>query len=116
MVGNNPVHGSPVRKTTDIAVVDEDVHLQLAREVIVVICGLFGVIAVDSIELHSSLTTPFHGLVEQFVLTHTPQNQFVSFFDEEFERVGGEGKFLANLRVLVSDDSPVEIKCDSPSY
>ena len=35
--------------------------------------------------------------------------------DEEFERIGGKGEFLANLGILVGDDSSVEINCDSHS-
>ena len=59
--GDHAIDGAPVGKTAYIAVVDEEVGLQLAREVGIVVGGLFRVVTIGGIERYATLTTPFEG-------------------------------------------------------
>ena len=63
---------TPVRKSAEVAIVYEYVNLQFPGEVWIVVCRLLGIVAVDGIELQSTLATPFYSLVQQFSLADTP--------------------------------------------
>ncbi len=65
---NHAVDGAPIGQTANIAVVDKQIDLQLAREVGIVIGGLLGVVAIDGVELESTLATPIDCLIEQLAL------------------------------------------------
>ncbi len=58
------VDDTPVGETSEVAVVDEDVDLELAGEVGVVVPGLLGVVAVDGVELEAAVSAPLNGVVE----------------------------------------------------
>ena len=58
---DHAIDGAPVGESTDVAVVDEEVGLQLAREVGIVVGGLFRVVTIGGIELYATLTAPFEG-------------------------------------------------------
>ena len=62
---DHAVDGAPVGEASEVAVVDEEVDLELATEVVVVGEGLLGIVAIDGIELNASLPTPIDGLVEE---------------------------------------------------
>ena len=68
-MGDHAIDGAPIGQTADVTVVDEEVGLELAGEVGIVVCGFLGIVAVDGIELHAALTTPLDGIVKQPALT-----------------------------------------------
>ena len=111
-VMDHTVDSAPVRKTTEVTVVDEHVYLQLAAEMVVVGEGLFGIVAVDGIELDAALTTPVDGFVEELTFAHRPQDELVALLNEHPQGLYGKGLFRAYLRITVLDDRSVEIYCD----
>ena len=113
--GDHAVDGAPVGESAYIAVVDEDIGLELAGEVGIVIGGLLGVVTVGCIELHTALTTPVDGVVEELTFPTGPEDEPVMVVDEHLERVDGEGALLANLGIAVLDDCSVKIDCDNHS-
>ena len=72
VVGNHAIDGAPVGKSTEVAVVDEDIGLQLSAEMLVVPYRLLGIVLVDSVKLNTTLAAPVDSLVQQFALTHRP--------------------------------------------
>ena len=110
-MGYHPVDGAPVGETTDVAVVDEEVGLQLAGEVGIVVCGLLGVVAVGCVELYAALAAPLEGLLQELALATGPEDKAMAILDEHLEGLGGEGAFLADLRVAVLNDCTVKIYC-----
>ena len=113
LAGDHPVDGAPVGQATEVAVVDEHVGLQLAREVGVVVGGLLRVVAVGSVELHAALTAPLEGILQEFALTAGPQHQTVVVLLQELQRLNGKGTFVAYLGVTVIDDRSVKINCNN---
>ena len=110
-MGDHAVDGAPVGEATDVTVVDEEVGLQLAGEVGIVVGGLLGVVAIGGIELYTTLTAPLEGLVEKLALATGPEDDAMAILDEHLEGLGGEGALLTDLRVAVLDDRPVKIYC-----
>lgn len=114
--GNHPIDGAPVGETTDITVIDEEVCLQLAGEVGIVISGLLGVVAVGGIELHTAFSTPLECRIQELALTTGPKDQTVTVGNEHLQRLSGEGALLADLGVFILDDRAVKINCDNHTY
>ena len=114
--GDHTVDGTPVGEATDVAVVDEEVCLQLAGEVGIVVGGLLGVVAVGGVEFHATLTTPLEGLVEEFTLATAPEDQAMTIGNEHLEGLNGEGALLADLGVFILDDRSVEINCNDHDF
>ena len=110
-MGDHAVDGAPVGESAYIAVVDEEVGLQLAGEVGIVVSGLLGVVAVGSVEFYTALTTPVNGGLQELALTTGPEDEAMAVLDEHLEGLGGEGALLTDLRVAVLDDRPVKIYC-----
>ena len=110
-MGDHAVDGAPVGESAYIAVVDEEVGLQLAGEVGIVVGGLLGVVAIGGIELDAALTTPLEGLVKKLALATGPEDQAMAILDEHLEGLGGERTLLTDLRIAVLDDRPVKIYC-----
>ena len=77
-MGDHPVDGAPVRETANVTVVDEEVGLEFAGEVGIVVGGLLGVVAVGGIELHATLPTPLQGLIEKLALATGPEDDAVT--------------------------------------
>ena len=115
-MGDHAVDGAPVGESAYIAVVDEEVGLQLAGEVGIVVGGLLGVVAIGGVELDAALTTPLEGLVKKLALATGPEDQAMAILDEHLQGVDGEGAFLANLGVFIFDDGPVEINSYCHNY
>lgn len=107
--GNHAVDGAPVRQTSDVTVIDEDVGFQLARECGVVVGGLLGIVTVGGIELYTALPTPVEGIVEEFALATGPEDQTMAICNEHLQGIDGERTLLANLGILVLDDGTIEI-------
>ena len=116
LVVHHAVDGAPVGEATEVAVIDEEVDLELAAEMVVVGERLLGVVAVDSIELDAPLAAPLDGFVEQLALADTPQDEFVVLGNEHAEGLDGKGQLLANLGIFVRDDCTVEINCNCHLY
>ena len=112
MLVDDAVDLTPVRQSADVAVVDEIIHFQLTREVVTLVEVVVGVVGVDGVKRHAALATPLNRLIQQFPLTHRPQNELVVLSQEHAERLGGKRYLLANLRVFVFDDGSVEINCN----
>ena len=110
--GDHTVDGAPVGEATDVAVVDEEVCLQLAGEVRVVVGGFLGVVAVGGVEFHAALTTPLEGLVKELALATAPEDQAMTISNEHLKGLNGEGALLTNLGVFVLDNRSVEINCN----
>ena len=110
-VGYHPVDGAPVGETANVTVVDEEVSLQLAGEVGIVVSGLLGVVAVGSVEFYAALTTPVNGGLQELALATGPEDEAMAILDEHLEGLGGEGALLTDLRVAVLDDCTVKIYC-----
>ena len=113
LAGDHPVDGAPVGQTTEVAVIDEHIGLQLAREVRIVVGGLLGVVAVGGIELHTALTAPLEGILQELALTAGPQHQTVVVLLQELQRLNGKGTFMAYLGVTVLNDRSVKVYCDN---
>ena len=75
---DHAIDGAPIGQATQIAVVDEHIDLQLTRKVLIALFGLLRIIAVDSIKLQPTFTTPLNSLVQQFALAHRPKNESVT--------------------------------------
>ena len=108
----HPVYRPPVGESSDVTVVDKEVNLQFAAEVVVVGERLFRIVAVDGIELYAAFTAPFHSLVEQFPLSYTPQDDLVTLCNEHSQGLHSKGFLLSDLRIAVLDNRPVEINCN----
>ena len=113
---DHAVDGAPVGEASEVAVVDEEVDLELATEVVVVSKGLLGIVAIDGIELNAALTTPIDGLVEELAFADRPQDELVTLGNEHAEGLNGEGDLGADLGVMVFDDCSVEINCNEHNY
>lgn len=105
------VNLSPVRESTDIAVINEIVGFQLAGEVVVVLKTLLWIVFVDSPELHASFFAPIHCLLQEMSFSDTPQDEAVVVSDEHFQCFDGERYLSAYLGIFVSDDGAIKIYC-----
>ena len=115
-MGDHAVDGAPVGETSDVSVVDEEVGLQLAGEVGIVVGGLLGVVAIGGIELYTTLTAPLEGLVEKLALATGPEDDAMAVGNEHLQRLNGEGALLTDLRVAVLDDRTVKIYCNDHEF
>ena len=106
------VDGAPVGQAAEVAVVDEEVGVELAAVGCRFARVLAGVVAVDGVEFEAALAAVFDGFVEEVALAHAPQDEQVAFGLQFFQGCDGEGDFLAYVGVFVLDDGPVEVYGD----
>ncbi len=111
LTGDHTVDGAPVREAADITVVDEEVGLEFSREVRIVISSFLGIVAVGSVELYTTLTTPVQSVVEQLALAAGPQHQAVVVVYEHLEGINGEGALRTNLGVPIFYYCSIKINC-----
>ena len=111
-MGYHPVDGAPIGETANVTVVDEEVGLEFATEMGIIFRGLLGIVAVGSVELHATLTTPLEGLLQELALTTGPENQTMAVGNEHLQRLNGEGDLCSDLRVTVLNNCTVKIYCD----
>ena len=109
------VDSAPVGQTPYVAVVDEEVRFQLARERLV-LPPLLRVVAVHGVELHAPLPAQLHRLVQQCTLPHAPQYQLVAVAYQHTQCLCGERQLPADGRVFVLHDSAVEVNCYNHFY
>ena len=107
--GDHAVDSAPVGESTDITVVDEEVGLQLAGEMRIVVGGLLWIVTVGSIELHTALTTPLEGLLQELSFTTGPEHQTMTILYEHLQCLNSKRALLTNLRIFILDDRPVKI-------
>ena len=105
------IDSTPVRETTQVTVINKYINLQFPREVGIVISSFFWIVTINGIELHTSLTTPVHGVVQQLTFTHTPQDYLMSVLTEHLQRLNGKRYLLANLRISVFYNCTIKIYC-----
>ena len=105
------VDHAPVREAAHLAVVDEEIGLQLAAADGRAVLVLVGVVAVYGEKLHAALTAKLHRLLQKFTLAHGPEYQAVSVALEHLQRRRGKGDLLANRGVFMLDNRAVEINC-----
>ena len=104
--------GAPVRETAYGAVVNEEVCVELACSDAGGIYFLARIVAVDSEELDAALLAEVDGFLQELAFAGCPENECVSFGLSLFKGLGGEGNFLADVRITMLDDGAVEIYCD----
>ena len=98
------VDGAPVGQPTEAAVIEEEIRLELAGEALA--RGIFlGEIAVDGVELYTTLTAPFDGLVEEGTFAYCPEDEAVTFACQHRKGLGGEGDLFDDLRGVRSPRS-----------
>ena len=107
-LGHHLVDRAPVQEAAEVAVVDENVRLQLAGEVVVPVSpppGSHG----------SPRRTPARAraegqrLLQEPALTDRPQDQLMPIRLQFPQRLDGERKLTPDRRILVLDDRTVEI-------
>lgn len=106
------VNHPPIRQAAHIAVVDEEVGLQLAAADGRAVLLLVGEVAINGKKLHASIGAETNGVVQQFALTDRPQNQAVTLLLQPFQGSGCKGYFTPDFGVLMFDDRAVEIYCN----
>ena len=106
---DDAVDCAPVRKAAQVAVIDEEVRLQLAAVVAVFLRVLLREVLVHGIKLHAALAAPFHRLVQEASFAHGPQDELVAVLDELFQGLDGKRLFAAYFRVTVLHDGAVEV-------
>ena len=108
---DHAIDGAPIGQTTQIAIIDKHIDLKLARKVGIVIGGLLGIVAIDGIELQSTLTAPLYSLIEKLSLAYRPQDDAMTILAKHLQGIDGKGYLLAYLRVLMGYNSTVKIYC-----
>ena len=108
-VADHTIDGAPVGQSTQAAIIDKEVGLELTREMGVVFEGLLGIVAVHGIELHAALAAPAQGSIQEFALAAGPQDELMPVGNEHLEGLHGEGYLLPYLGISVVDDGSVEI-------
>ena len=104
------VDGVPVREPCNSAVVDEDIGIELARQVPVLrFFEHIGRIAVDCPELHTSLLAPLDSVVEEFSFPHGPEDKSVALCDKHSQHLACKRFLLADGRILVFHNRSVKI-------
>ena len=109
---NHAIDSTPVGQATKVAIVDKHIDLEFAREMGIIIGGLFGIIAINGIELETALATPFDSIFQQFALTYRPHDDAMAILTKHLQGVDGEGDFLAYLWIFMGNYCTVEIYCD----
>ena len=107
--GDHVVDLAPVGKSSQVAVVDEEVGFQFARggRCVLTFVEVLGVVAVHGIELQAA--APIHGVLQQLAFPYRPKYQGVMVGLKAFQRFHGERYLFAYLGVLVLDDGPVKV-------
>ena len=113
VVVHHLIDGAPVGEGAHVAVVDIHVGAHFPA------WGgeggglLVGVVGIDGIELEAAPATIVDSLLQQVALTDGPQDEQMVLGLQFLQRGDGKGDLLADLRIVVLDDRPVEIDCDN---
>lgn len=106
---DHAIDRAPVGQAAEVAIVDEEVGLEFAREMAIGLGRLLGVVAVDGIELQAALAAESDGLVEQFAFTNAPEDELVALVGELAQCLDGERQLAANGGITMFDNSAVKI-------
>ena len=109
VLSNHLIDLAPVRKATHHGVIDEDVRLDLATEVVILRHVLFGEVLVDSPKLNPTFPAPLNSLVEQLTLTYSPKNELMMIFYQLAQCLRGKWEFTTDFWIAMLYDSTVEI-------
>lgn len=112
-VVNHLVNESPVGESSNVAVVNPHVGLDLARETFVPFSFFLGIVFVDCPEFNAAFPTPVDGVFEQFAFAHRPKNQTMLILDEHLQSLCGERQFFSDVRVFMFNDCSVEVYSNS---
>lgn len=113
VVVHHLVDGAPVGEGAHVAVVDIHVGAYLSARS-GKSGGLFvGVVGIDGIELQAASATVVDSILQQVALTDGPQDEQMVLGLQLLQRGDGKGDLLADLRIVMLDDRPVEIDCDN---
>lgn len=112
-VGDHLVDGAPVGEASKVTVIDEDISLEFAGEVLIITGILLGIVTVDSPELHAAFPTPLDCFLQELTLSDTPEYQLVAIADKHLQRLDGKGFLLTNSRVTMLYDCTVKVDCDN---
>ena len=91
--------------------VDEDVGLQFAGEMGIIVGGLFRIVAVGGVELDATLAAPRQGCFEELALAAGPEDHAMAVGNEHLEGLYREGALSAYLRIAVLNNRTVKINC-----
>ena len=69
---NHLIDGAPVGQAAKVAIIDEDVGLDLPRKGWIIVCCLFRVVTIDSIELEVAFAAPIDGIVQELAFATSP--------------------------------------------
>lgn len=111
--GDHLVDHAPVWQAAKVAVIDEQVGLQLAwggRCVLAFVVFLW-MVAVDGVELQSTLAAPVNSILQEPAFADRPKDQGMMIRLKTLEGVYSERDLLPDLRVLVFHNGSVKIDC-----
>ena len=106
--GDHVVDHAPVGKSSQVAVVDEEVGFQFARggRGVLTFVEVLGVVAVHGIELQAAATAPIHGVLQQLAFPYRPKYQGVMVGLRRFSVSTAKGISLPILGYLCSTMVP----------
>ena len=81
---HHAVYSAPVRQASDVSVINEEVNPELPCIMHVLVDVFFREVFVHGIELDAPLSAPLYGVVKEFSLPYSPQDELVSFSEEGF--------------------------------
>ena len=111
---NHLVDDTPVGKTAEVAVINENIGSELSRllyNFIRVVTDL-RMIRIDGVKLDPAGGTPFDSLFEQIAFANRPEDEFMAFGDQQFQCCCGKWNFFSDFGIPVFYDSSVKVKCD----
>ena len=108
--GDHLVDYLPVREPAEVAVVNEEVGLELATEVPVLL-PLLGEVLIDGVEGDPSLLAPADGIVQQSPLTHRPEDQPMTIADQLPQGLDRTGYLITDSGVLMLHYGAIKVYC-----
>ena len=111
---NHLVDDTPVRKTAEVAVINEKVGSEFSRLLnnFIGIVADFRMIRVDSVKLDSAGRTPFDCLFEQIAFANRPEDELMAFGNKQFQCCCSKWYFFPYFRIPMFYDSSVKVNCD----
>ena len=111
VVCNHRVYRSPIRQTSYVPVINEDVSFNFSTVVFIPTLGLFRIVTIDGVELDTTLAALFNGIVQKFPLAHAPQYKPMMVGNQHTQCLHGEGFFFAYFQIVVLHYRSVEVYC-----
>ncbi len=111
------IYSRPIRKSTNIAVVDKDVSINLARmRGTTLLIEIGRLIAVHCIKRNAALFAPFQCGLQLLAFTNSPQNQLMPLGNKHFQNINSKRTLTSNFRVLVFYYCTIKINCNYHSF